>query len=162
LKHFNWYELKSRSDNVPEGIITLTYALSKGYNSIISSSESLLLSRLNIDHIPQVLYRKRHIVKSLFGIINNYVTTEPQCHLVNFDWLNDKESVYNKIVYIYALSQRSINNKNLYIPETYLDDKYWDNPYLKHKDQKLWFIPELTHLNQSKKGETTNGSMGSG
>lgn len=143
---FNWYELKSGSDNLFEGIITLTYALSKGYNSVISSSESSLLSRLNIDYVPQVIYRKGFIVKSAFGLLNKYVTKEPQCYFINSDWLTDKQSVYNKMVYIYALSQRSINNKNLYIPNYYIDNKYWDNPYLNNKDKKLWFKPELTYI----------------
>ncbi len=146
MNQFNWYELKSGSGNVPEGIITLTYALTKGYNSVISSSESLLLYRLNIDHIPQIVYRKSYIVKSPFGLLNKYIPKEPQCYFLDTEWLNTKESVYNKMVYIYALSQRSINNKNLFIPDIYLDDKYWDNPYLEHKDNKLWFIPELTHI----------------
>ena len=143
---FNWYELKSCSENVPEGIIMLTFALSKGYNSIISSSESLILSRLNIDYIPQILYRKRYIVKTNKGIISNYTTSTHQCYFNEHEWLYDTESVYNKIVYIYSLSQRSITNKNLYIPESYLEDRYWDNPYLKHRDTKIWFKPELTRI----------------
>jgi hypothetical protein len=146
LNQFNWYELKSGSGNVPEGIITLTYALTKGYNSVISSSESLLLYRLNIDHIPQIVYRKSYIVKSPFGLLNKYTPKEPQCYFLDTEWLTVKESVYNKMVYMYALSQRSINNKNLFIPDIYLDSKYWDNPYLEHKDEKLWFKPELTHI----------------
>ena len=82
---FNWYELKSCSENVPEGIIMLTFALSKGYNSIISSSESLILSRLNIDYIPQILYRKRYIIKTNKGIVSNYNTLMPQCYFSEYE-----------------------------------------------------------------------------
>ena len=56
--------------------------------------------------------------------------------------------VYNeqKRVDLYALSQRSISNRNFFIPETFLEEKYWNNPYLKHRDGKIWFLPEIQKL----------------
>lgn len=146
LTEFNWYELKTYSSNVPEGIIVLTHALSAGYNSFISSSDSSLLQNLNVKYVPPSLYRTGLFVKNKTGIINKYKTEEPQSYFSDISWIYDDDNISHKIIYLYALSQRSITNKNLFIPDTYLDDRYWNNPYLKHRDGKIWFIPELKKL----------------
>lgn len=146
MVQFNWQEIKLDSNNTLEGIIVLTYALSIGYNSIISASLSNLQTRLSIGFVPQNIFKKRMFINTPQGIFNRYSTIEPQSYFKNNSWLFDKESTYNKVVYLFALSQRSINNKNLFIPTTYLDSKYWDNPYLNRKENKLWFNPELIYL----------------
>jgi len=147
VKVFNWYELKSCSLNIPEGIIILAYAISCGYNEIISSDEESLLKYLKIRYLPSHLYKNGSLVLTGNGsILSRYLTKEPQAYFKESGWLSDIEKVSNKIIYLYALGQRSINNKNIFIPETYLEDKYWNNPYLKHSNGNIWFLPELNKI----------------
>ena len=159
--YFNWYELRSASTNVPEGIIALTHALALGYNSVISLNESDLLKKLNIGYIPSQLYRNYHFVYGNFGIVTKFKTTEPQAYFINSSWIYDFNSLDHKMLYLYALSQRSIYKKNFFIPDNYLDNKYWNNPYLKHRNGKIWFLPEISNLTSKlKPKEKQNGSMG--
>lgn len=143
---FNWYELKVDSSNVPEGIIVLTHALAKGYNSIITSNESSLLGQLKVSYVPPQIYKNKWFIKTSEGIKTKYITKEPQSYFLNSSWLYEYSTIYNKILYLYALSQRSISNRNFFIPETFLEEKYWNNPYLKHRDGKIWFLPEIQKL----------------
>lgn len=151
LIYFNWYELKSVSANVPEGIILLTHALISGYNSVISFNESALLQKLKISYVPPHIYRTKWFIKENTGIISKFLIQEPQSYFRNHSWLYAYNNLEHKILYLYALSQRSIPNKNFFIPEDYLESKYWDNPYLKHRDKKIWFLPEIYNLKKEPK-----------
>lgn len=146
LYQFNWYELKSISSNIPEGIIVLTHALVTGYNSVISLDDGKLIQKLKIDYVPPVIYRSSVVIRTKDGLVNRYKTEEPQAYFYNRDWLYDNTNVSAKVIYLYALSQRSITNKNLFISEKYLEEKFWDNPYLQNKNGKLWFKPELNRI----------------
>lgn len=124
----------------------MAYALTWEYNSVISIDEVSLLRKLKISYIPSILYRNQFITKREGLVIHSYKTREPQSYFLATEWLTDVSHLSDKLIYLYALSQRSLGNKNLFIPDSYLEDKYWKNPYLKHRDGRVWFIPELNRL----------------
>jgi hypothetical protein len=133
----------------------LTHALVTGYNSVISSDDGKLIQKLKIEYVPPVIYRSPFIVKTKEGLVSKYKTEEPQAYFNNKDWIYDNNNVSAKVIYLYALSQRSITNKNLFIPEKYLEEKFWNNPYLQNKNGKLWFKPELNRITNILKSKET-------
>lgn len=128
----------------------LTYALTCSYNSIIACNESWLLQKLKISFIPRSVFKGGYFTKTAKGIVSKLTTKEPQSYFLNDSWLYDYEKLTDKIIYLHALSQRSISDKNFFIPDNYLEEKYWNNPFLKHRDGKIWFLPELKQLKPHK------------
>lgn len=131
----------------------MAYALSIGYNTPISlDGDAGLTETLKIQAVPPAIYKRGFLKReSATTIITNYKVEEVQCYFRNNEWLKDSEHIHNKVIYLYALSQRSIGNKSLFIPKTYLDSTYWSNPFLKIRNDKLWFNPEITKIYKSNK-----------
>ena len=65
ITYFNWDELRVKARGDPAGIIILTYGLSPGYN--VSTSQ-YMIKKLNINHIPQFLFRKNYLITSIIYI----------------------------------------------------------------------------------------------
>ena len=141
---FNWYELCQKSNYHFEGILVLTYALTKGYNNRIAWNAQELKEALKIDVIPNILFERKALVTNRYGGIHSTLTVEdPQCYFRNKNWLKDKISPISKIAYLYILSQRSIANRNNFVYDKFVPTKLWNNPYISHKLDKLWLTPEL-------------------
>ena len=50
--YYSWYKLKKDAGGQPEGILILTYALYKRYNTILSKNTHQLCKKLHIEKIP--------------------------------------------------------------------------------------------------------------
>ena len=50
--YYNWHKLKKDAGGQPEGILILTYALYKRYNTLLSKNTEQLCKKLHIDKIP--------------------------------------------------------------------------------------------------------------
>lgn len=154
---FNWYELHNASNKTPSGIITLTHALTKVYNGYICRNEKDLIEKLHIDYIPNAVFdREEKLYRVSNGIRTKFKIVEPQSYFLGNTWLYEEVSVEEKLIYLHALSQRHLKNRNLFIPEDYLDEIYWNNTFLKHKNGKLWFTPEMNYLTNQLKQRKEN------
>jgi|TARA_X000000950_G_scaffold80626_1_gene101377 hypothetical protein len=138
----NTVEIKKAAKNNYEAEIVLTFALSVGYNKIISTSFPHLKNKLHISGVPEFLFIRGYLKKYKNKIVSNFRINEPQCYMNNPSWLHLKISAEAKSDYLYILGQRSLHNKNRFIPEYYVENKYWNNPLVKHSDRILTFILE--------------------
>lgn len=139
---FNWYEIWEASNGDDKAIITLTYALTQGYNVIIASSEEMLRRRLNLTKIPKLLFKNGVLEKTPEGVKTLFSIKEPQCYFKNTEWLVSAVKVKFKVEYLKILSLRPLNSNKLFVPTEYLDQVFVRNPFLKQKDHKIWFIKE--------------------
>lgn len=138
ITYFNWYELHSKAKGDPAGIIILTYGLTSSYN--VNTSQ-YLMKKLNINHIPPLLFSRKHLSQSRYRIISNYVTKEPQSYFKNERFLFARVNVRHKALYLRALSMRDIDDKNNFIPRHYFNEVA-KNPFLKVTEDKIHFIYE--------------------
>jgi hypothetical protein len=138
----NTVEIKKAARNNYEAEVVLTFALCVGYNKIISSSFFHLKNKLHIAGVPEYLFTRGHLKKYNNKIVSKFKINEPQCYMSNPGWLHYNVSAETKSDYLYILGQRSLHNKNRFIPEYYVENKYWNNPLVKHSDRILTFILE--------------------
>ena len=144
IYYFNWYELKKSTNNDPTAILVLLYASIIGYNKKLCDSAYTLHHKLRINNIPTILFRKRKLeIKGRHGsIISRYKCEEPQSYIKNTSFLEANCSVVDKYRYLYMLGHREISNPNNYIPKNYVIEKYWKNPFIRIKENKLEFTLE--------------------
>ena len=153
--YFNWHQLLRDSDKDANGILLLTYALSVVYNDKISWDSKHLIKFLHLDYIPNKLFERGLIAVSNSGkIVNKYKCEEPQSYYCNPYFATSKCSINYKYAYIYALSQIKISERQNYISDVLIQENQWDNPLLQHKDNNLYFIPEIAMLQRSNKHRT--------
>lgn len=151
IVQYNWYELNSIS-KLPEGHVLVIFALSVGMSKPISYSTNMLKHKLNIDNIPNSIFSKNIITQYHHGIFCNYKTNEPQCYIRNTSFVHMRLSAQIKSDYLYILSQRSIANKNNWIPDYYIHQKYHNNPLIGREKGKITFPLEK---NYGKRLDTT-------
>ena len=60
--YYSWYKLKKDAGGQPEGILILTYALYKRYNTILSKNTHQLCKKLHIEKILLKLLRKIELI----------------------------------------------------------------------------------------------------
>jgi hypothetical protein len=160
--YFNWYELKKDAKEEPAGILILTYALYKGYNTLLSKNANKLMTKLHIDVIPRVILKNDYVLvsKNYKELIVNYKCKEPQSYFTNGNFLTAICPVRKKLEYLYLLSMRPINDKSARIPLNYLNDEQLDwsanNPFIKTIEENIVFVPELIR----NRGEKKYGIMG--
>jgi len=135
---YNWYELNSIS-KLPESHVILIFALYLGRHKPLSANLGLLKSKLVLDTIPNVLFQTRALTQYTTGIFSNFVTIEPQCYIRNCSFLHMRFSARTKADYIYMLSQRSIANRNNWIPDYYIEPQYHTNPLITKVKDKITF-----------------------
>ncbi len=146
--YFNWGELKRHADDDFTGIIILTYAITLKYN-ILSNSSKKLLSTLKINNIPLTLFRRKYLQYSRGKIFSSYTCKNPQTYFINADFLTANCMPQYKVAYIYMLGLRPISDNKLYIPKEYVDEKHYNNPFIKVQNEKIYFIPELIKHNNT-------------
>ena len=154
LFKFNWFELLRMSEKQPEGIITLTFALTKEYNSVISFEDVALLKLLHIDRFPKELIERGYLTRRGQLIYRSFKVKDPQCWFKDTSWLFEQAAMMSKVTYLYALSHRSLKNKQMYIPENYIERSLWNNTFLNHQNKKLIFIPEYNYTRRKILKET--------
>lgn len=142
--YFNWEELKIHGDNQFEAILVLLYASIVGYNKRLSDTRSYLYKKLNIDFIPNCVFRKKYIEKFRTGLYSKYKCHDEQCYFINNSFLMARCPVRAKIEYLFLLSHRRLNDSNTYIPKSYIDEKYWNNIFVYINKDKLHFTLEET------------------
>ncbi len=153
--YFNWHQILRDSNNDACAILLLTYALNIGYNNKITSSTKDLLKYLHIDSIPIQLFEQGHfVVTSDNSIFSRYKCDEPQSYYYNPFFAIAKIDVTYKTLYIWALAQRRISQRENFIPDTHIQETQWSNPLLRHKDNKLYFIPEMALFKTKNKFRT--------
>ncbi len=145
IVQFNWYELNSIT-RIPDCQVILIFCLyinrSNPLVPRIASSHHMLQKKLNIGNNYYSLIHSKLIVESKNGIFSNYQCREPQSYITNCSFLHKKTSPYLKSEYLYILSQRSLDNKNCWVPDNYVEENYWKNPFIKHENSKLKFTLE--------------------
>ena len=146
--YFNWNHFKRDSDNDFNAIIVLTHALQFSYNSRIGTSGGQIEKWLYINHIPNRLFEKGFLETRSDGVYNKYLCKEPQSYFWNPYFLTSRCATYKKVIYIYILSRRRLSEDNNYIPDSYVNAIYWNNPFIIHKDKKLYFIPEIAKFSR--------------
>jgi hypothetical protein len=146
---FNWYELYQDGDKDFTGILILAHALTVEYNNKIAWNTEDLYRKLHVNKIPTRLLKFGHLYTNRYGgILTKYKCTDPQCYFYNTSFLYATIPESKKGQYLFILSQRSIDNEDLFIPDYYVDEKLWKNPLIQHKDNKLYFIPELAYFDK--------------
>lgn len=138
----NTLEIKKVAKNIPEAEVVLTFALSIGYERVISYNFASLREKLAIRHIPEHLFTNGYLVKYQSKIVSKFRIVEPQCYMTNPSWLHYNLSAKTKSDYLHILGQRSLCNKNRTIPEYWVEPTYWKNPLIKHSDRTITFILE--------------------
>ena len=138
ITYFNWYELKTKAKGDPAGIIILTYGLTSNYN--VNTSQ-YLMKKLNINHIPPLLFQRGYLNQSRYRLTSSYVTKEPQSYFKNERFLFARVNVRHKALYLRALSMRAIDDKSNFIPRHYFNDVA-KNPFLRVSEDKIHFIYE--------------------
>jgi transposase len=138
IVQYNWYELNKIS-KLPEAHVITIFCLSIGTDKPISYDTQLLKHKLNIDNIPNSLFTSNIITRYHHGIFCNYTTNEPQCYINNPSFVHMRWSAQDKSDYLYILSQRSISNKNNWIPDYYIHRKYHNNPLIAREKGKITF-----------------------
>jgi transposase len=151
IVQYNWYELNIIS-KLPEAHVLVIFCLSIGLDKPISYSTNLLKKKLNIENIPNSIFSKNIITCYDHGIFCNYKTNEPQCYIRNTSFVHMRLSAQTKSDYLYILSQRSIGNKNNWIPDYYIHHKYHNNPLIGREKGKITFPLEN---NYGKRLDTT-------
>lgn len=148
---YNWYELNKIS-KIPDAHVLIIFCLYIGTEKPLSYSFNLLKQKLNIETIPNSLLTSNIITSYNHGIFCNYKTNEPQCYITNPSFVHMRWSAQDKSDYLYILSQRSIANKNNWIPEYYIHRKYHTNPLIAREKGKITFPLEK---NYGKRLDTT-------
>ncbi len=148
---YNWYELNSISE-LPEAHIALIFALRIGRDKPLSANLNLLKAKLHINTVPNRLFSLNILGYYNTGVFSHYVTQEPQSYIRNCSFVHTRFSAHDKADYIHILSQRSIENKNNWIPAYYVDKKYYTNPLITKIDNKIIFPLET---NYGKRLDTT-------
>ena len=138
----NTLEIKKAAKNNYDAEVLLTFALCVGFNKVVSNSFLHLKRKLNINNIPEHLFINGHLKKYDKKIVSRFLIKEPQCYMTNPSWLHYQIASKEKSEYLYILGQRSLNNKNRFIPEYYVEEQYWKNPLVKHSDRILTLILE--------------------
>ena len=145
---FNWHELTVDGEDNFTAILLLTFCLFKGYNSIIAINPDakFVKQNLKIEHFPPSLFKKGYLqYRYKTGhTISKYKCRVPTSYFRNHTFLYTNVPIDKKITYLYMLAQRPISDKNNFIIQDAVADKFWDNPFIIHKDGKLHFILEKT------------------
>jgi hypothetical protein len=145
IVQFNWIEL-NKITRIPDCQTILMFCLyiNKVSPTIkrISGNHLMLRKKLNISNNYYAIIHNKLIVESANGIFSNYTCAEPQGYLTNCSFLHAKVSPKVKSEYLYILSQRSLGNKNCWIPDNYVEPEYWKNPFIKHENSKIKFTLE--------------------
>ena len=88
--YYSWHELKKDAGGHPEGILILTYALYKKYNTLLSKNTEQLCKKLHIDKIPtKILRDNRVIISHDFNVLkkcNKQIVWE-------FEWYNKTQEI---------------------------------------------------------------------
>ena len=147
--YYNWHELKSDAGGLPNGILILTFALYKRYNTILAKNRQSLYQTLYIDSIPPKILRNSYIIISTDykEVIAHYMCKDEQSYFTNGNFLTAICPVRKKLEYLFLLSMRDPNDLSARIPKEYLTDKQlsWakKNPFIKTIEDKIVFVPEL-------------------
>ena len=141
IVQFNWYEL-NKITRIPDCQVILTFCLFINRKNPdikrISGSHHMLKQKLNIANNYYALIHNKLILDCANGIFSNYTCQEPQSYITNCSFLHAKVPARTKCEYLYILSQRSLGNKNCWIPENYVEPEYWNNPFIKHENSKIY------------------------
>ena len=148
---YNWIELNKIS-KLPEAHVIMLFGLYLGIKKPLSSNLSFLMKKLNVERIPNTLLTNNFILHYETGIYCNYTTNEPQCYVRNCSFLHMRVPALVKSNYLYILSQRSIYNKNNWIPEYYIEPEHYNNPFIYRSKGKITFPLET---NYGKRLDTT-------
>lgn len=161
--YFNWYELYQKGRANPAAIILLTCGLTKKYDY---NTSTYIMKLLHLNHIPTFLFKDGLLSTHNNLIKFNYKTEESQCYFYNDMFLRTRVSAREKVIYLKALSFRSITDKKASIPLKYLGNlDISKNPFLTLKEDKVIFSFELhqnilhTRTNVQSKG-VQNDFMG--
>lgn len=137
---FNWYEL-NKITRIPDCQVILAFCLFINRKNPdikrIAGSHHMLKQKLNITNNYYALIHNKLILDCANGIFSNYECQEPQSYITNCSFLHAKVPPKIKCEYLYILSQRSLSNKNCWIPENYVEPEYWNNPFIKHENSKI-------------------------
>lgn len=153
-KYFNWEQLKLDSENDFTAILILTHAIQYKYNSSIAKTVQHLRKYLYIDNIPNRLFERRFLVLDRNLVLSRYRCIEPQNYFINPYFMVSKCPVRYKIEYMYMLSQRKITERQNFIPDYYVKEELWNNPFVNHKNGNLYFIPEIAKFLRENKLRT--------
>ena len=138
----NILEIKKAAKNIKDAEILLTFALAIGPNKIISNNFYNLKEKLKIDNFPQFLITKGYFDKYPDKIVSRFTIEEPQCYMTNGSWLHYSLPSNIKSDYLHILGHRSLDNKNRFLPDYFVDTKYHKNPLINHSDRKIKLILE--------------------
>jgi len=141
---FNWLELKRHSNEQPEAILLLTYALTKKYNTYIGNDFNQLRQTLFINHIPNYILQRNFLKSSFRGISTKYKCKEPQSYFICDSFLTALVPLRYKIEYIYILSKRAINDNSTKIPRIIFDQDFSSNPFIKTTEEYYNLYLEYT------------------
>ena len=147
--YYNWYDLKKDADGHSDGILILTYALYKRYNTILAKNTDSLCKILHIKSIPAKIIRNSNVIGSSESseIISHYMCKDEQSYFINGNFLTAICPVRQKLEYLFLLSMRPANDLSARIPLKFLTDEQinWanNNPFIKTIEDKIVFVPEL-------------------
>lgn len=133
--YFNWHELKIAGRGDLAAIICLAYAQTFEYNELSSKT---MLKRLNLNHIPVHLFGRNKFRQYKHVLTCEYKTKDPQSYFNNSSFLFTNASARYKVVYLRALSMRTIGVKDNFIPRYYYPQVEY-NPFLTLTDDKIYF-----------------------
>ena len=147
--YYNWQELKSDADGHPNGILILTFALYKRYNTILAKNTESLFQILHIDSIPLKIVRNSNIIitTEFKEVVSHYMCKDEQSYFTNGNFLTAICPVRKKLEYLFLLSMRDPSDPSARIPKEYLDEEQLNwaekNPFIKTIEDKIVFVPEL-------------------
>jgi len=147
--YYSWYKLKKDAGGQPEGILILTYALYKRYNTILSKNAQQLCKKLHVEKIPaKILKENRVIISHDFKeVVSHYMCNEEQSYFTNGSFLTAICPVRKKLEYLFLLSMRPANDLSARVPQKFLTQEQiiWaiNNPFIKTIEDKIVFVPEL-------------------
>lgn len=144
ISYFNWHELLQYSRKDLAAIICLAYAQTNRYNEL---SAKTMMYRLNLHHVPAFLFSAKTFRQYKHVLTCNYKTKDPQSYFMNSEFLFAKESAWDKVVYLRALSIRRLTDKNTSINRKFFS-KIIDNPFLEFTDDTIHFPLENNIKNQ--------------
>ena len=139
ITYFNWDELRVKARGDPAGIIILTYGLSPGYN--VSTSQ-YMIKKLNINHIPQFLFRKNYLIATKDKKVKiNVKTKEIQSYFTYDKFLFARVSARQKALYLWALAMRPLDDVRNFVPRVLFGNVAY-NPFLEVTKDKIKFTYE--------------------
>ena len=139
ITYFNWDELRVKARGDPAGIIILTYGLSPGYN--VSTSQ-YMIKKLNINHIPQFLFRKNYLIATKDKKVKiNVKTKEIQSYFTYDKFLFARVSARQKALYLRALAMRPLDDVRNFVPRGLFGNVAY-NPFLEVTKDKIKFTYE--------------------